>query len=91
MKTKQYKYPFSNLSPIQLTDIIALQIGIHRPWISPLNEKIIIPIEINNQEYSLTDRDILEFSYLYAREVTIIIKEIKNPYLIIDIAYKTAD
>lgn len=91
MKTKQYKYPFLNLSPIQLTDIIALQISIHRPWITPLNEEFIIPIEINNQKYSLTDRDILEFSYLYARKITITIKETENPYLIIDIAYKTAD
>lgn len=91
MKTKQYKYPFSNSFPIQLKDIIALQIGIHRPWVSPLNEEFIIPIEIDNQKYSLTDRDILEFSYLYARKVTITIEEIENPYLIIDIAYKTAD
>lgn len=95
MKTIQYKYPFlqERINVLTNKNYIALQIGIHKPWITPLSEQnnFTIPVIINRHEYSLTDKNILEFSNLYLRQLEIIIQNKNDPYLIIDIAYKTAD
>lgn len=87
MKAIQYKYPFPK--NILLTNVISLQIGVQYYNINPLYTKdnFTIPLLINNHNYSITDRDILEFNNIYEREVSISILEKNNPYLIIDIAY----
>ena len=48
---------------------------------------------INGKRYSITDRDILEFSNfeLSKSQLDLRILDINNPYLIIDLAYETAD
>ena len=91
MKSIQYRYPFSN-NVFTLNNVITLQIGIQRPWSIPLIEDIpfTIPILINKHEYSITDKNILEFNE-FNRSIEIEIREKLNPYLIVDIIYKTAD
>jgi len=89
MKTIQLKYPFQ---PISL-NAKYIQIGIERPHnipISLLNEPFSIPIRINNVTYAITDKEILEFGNIYGTS-TVEVLEKNNPYLIIDLAYETAD
>ncbi len=93
MKTFQYRYPFEKTIFTLPGNLAVLQIGIQRPWSTLLTESINFstPIYINEHEYIITDKDILEFSNLNIKNLKIEIKEKMNPYLIVDIAYKTAD
>lgn len=93
MKSLQLMYPSNNTV---LSNVIYLQIGIHRPHNIPITE---IPeytnfksiVKINDTIYTLTDRDILEFGDVYFTSLAIEILDINNPFLIIDLAYETAD
>ncbi len=91
MYVKQFVGPFSN-GPLNLGlgSRRLVQIGIERPHSIPISEegtqKIILTI--NDQAYSIGETDILEFEKLYTNDVSIIVQELTNPYLIIDIAYE---
>jgi len=89
MRVKQLIYPF-------LETIVSakyLQIGIERPHNIPIElpyEPYQIAIRINSNTYSITDKEILEFSDISGTS-TVQVLDTNNPYLIIDLAYETAD
>lgn len=90
MKIKQFVGPFSNGSlSLGIGNRKIIQIGIERPHSIPISEdntqKIIL--DINDESYSIGELDILEFENLYAN-MPIVVREVTNPYLIIDIAYE---
>lgn len=92
MKSLQLIYPSNNTL---LSNVTYLQIGIHRPHNIPVTE---IPeytnfksiVKINDNIYTITDRDILEFGDIYFTSLLIEILDVNNPFLIIDLAYETA-
>ena len=89
MKTIQLKYPF----PPMFLNAKYIQIGIERPHNIPVvlpDEPFSIPVKINNIIYAITDKEILEFGDIYETS-TIEVLEKNNPYLIVDLAYETAD
>lgn len=93
MKSLQLIYPSNNMI---LSNVTYLQIGIHRPYNIPIAEiseytdfKSIV--KINNNIYTITDKDILEFGDIYFTSLSIEILDVNNPFLIIDLAYETAD
>ena len=93
MKSLQIMYP--NTSNVILDNVLYVQIGIERPHSIPLSELIDFAaiVMINGKRYSITDRDILEFGNfeLTKSKLDLRILDINNPYLIIDLAYETAD
>ena len=93
MKSLQIMYP--NISNVILDNVLYVQIGIERPHSIPLSELIDFAaiVMINGKRYSITDRDILEFGNfeLTKSKLDLRILDINNPYLIIDLAYETAD
>lgn len=102
MKTQQIIYPKD--TSIILNDVAYLQIGVERPYSIPISETIIkqngqwseiyefnLVLSINGKDYSVSDRDILEFGDVYFNPLRISIKETNDPYLIIDLAYETAE
>lgn len=91
MKTRQFIGPFSigQSLELDLSDVTYVQIGIEHPHSIPISEESPVTIlSINNIDYSITEKDILEFENLNLSQLSIIIEEADNPYFIIDIAYK---
>ena len=94
MKSLQLTYPFLNC---QLPDNVTyLQIGIQNPYNIPItelleNNSMYIPVKIKNKEYTITDKDILEFSDIHFRGTNLISLNSNNKYIIADIVYETAD
>ena len=87
MKSIQLIYP--TLSTI-IDDLKYVQIGIERPHNIHIKEDFewSAVVNINNIEYIITDRDILEFSDIGTLQLSVI--DNSNPYLIIDLVYETA-
>lgn len=84
-------------SGIQLT---YLRIGVESPESTPLFEipydesnKLNYPIifSLNNDNFILTERDVLEFSNLSLNSLRFTFTNPKNPYLIVNVAYEEAD
>jgi len=102
MKTKQFIYPIPG-NKIVLQNINCVQIGIEAPHSFPITElntstqdlEVVLRIQDSETgrgiDYIVTDKDILEFSYIYYIDLSITIIKTNNPYLIIDIGYTTAD
>lgn len=99
MKIKQFIGPFTNNSQIDVGSSLSgatfVQIGIEHPRTPPYSEidkNVEYPypviLNINSVDYVITERDVLEFSNLSARNMNIIIKDIKNPYLLINVGYE---
>lgn len=91
MKSKQFTGPFSIGQSIDLglSGVRYVQIGIEHPHSIPISEITPITIlSINNVDYCITEKDILEFEQLNLDELSIVIQEANNPYFIIDIAYE---
>lgn len=97
MKTIQLSYPWQN--NIELENVSFLQIGIECPHIFPLehlvehnkNFEAIVYIKeggSNYKSYTISDREILEFSEMYFSSLNISVEKVSNPYIIIDIAYE---
>lgn len=94
MKVLQIIYP--NDTSIVLNNVAYLQIGIERPHSIPISEfpsytDFNVILRIQGKEYIVTDRDVLEFGDIYFPTLNIEIVDANNPYLIIDLAYETAD
>lgn len=98
MKVQQLKYPFRTIT---LNNVNAVQIGIERPHNIPIEvpyESFQIPIRITyrnkgivyKQDLTVTRREILEFGDI-GTSFTLEILDSNNRYLIIDLAYETAD
>lgn len=95
MKTIQLSYPYPNL---QLDDVSILQIGIENPHNFPLehlveHEKPFQPVVYiteggSEKGYTITDREILEFSEMYFSSIGIRVANVSNPYTIIDVSYE---
>lgn len=91
MKSKQFIGPFSiNQSlDLGLSNVTYIQIGIEHPHSIPISEKSpTVILSINNIDYAITEKDILEFENLNLSNLSIVVKEANNPYFIIDIAYE---
>ena len=98
MKSLQLVYPSKKTL---LNGVAYLQIGVQRPHNIPITEisayssfKTII--RINNETYTITDKEILEFGDVYFRKSSsenfeIEILDVNNPYLIVDLIYEIAD
>ena len=98
MKIKQFIGPFTNNSQIDVGSSLPsgttyVQIGVEHPRTPPyseINKSVGYPVilNINSVDYVVTERDILEFSNLNTRNMVIIIKDTKDPYLLINIGYE---
>lgn len=93
MKSLQLIYPSNT---IILTNVTYLQIGIQRPLNPPISEigafeNYKMAVRINGKQYSVSYNEILEFGDIFERSLIIEILEPNNPYLIVDLIYKTAD
>ena len=95
MKIKQFIGPFSAGTQLNvgssLNGATFIQIGIEHPKTPPYHEiyekGYDVILNINGMDYVVTDRDILEFNNLNTTNMVIIIKDINNPYLLINIGY----
>ena len=91
MKSKQFIGPFSSGESLDLglSSVKYIQIGIESPHSIPISETSpVIVLSINNVDYEIGEKDILEFENLNLSQLSIIAKKINNPYVIIDIAYE---
>ena len=91
MKAKQFIGPFSAEQSIDLglSGVTYVQIGIEHPHSIPISESApTVIISINNTNYCITEKDILEFEQLDLDQLSITVQEANNPYFIIDIAYE---
>lgn len=91
MKAKQFIGPFSVGQSIDLglSGVTYVQIGIEYPYSIPISESVpTIILSINNTNYCITEKDILEFEQLDLDQLSITVQEANNPYFIIDIAYE---
>ena len=91
MKAKQFIGPFSTGQSIDLglSGVTYVQIGIEHPHSIPISESApTVILSINNTDYCITEKDILEFEQLDLDQLSIIVQEANNPYFIIDIAYE---
>lgn len=97
MKIKQYTSPFKENEKITFggPNVKIQQIGIEYPnrvpWAFDKNNQIIdwlsTEILVNGEDYSITEREILEWENCNLSIVEITIKK-PSPYLIITIAYE---
>ena len=92
MKVKQLLYPTST-GQITLRNVTYLQIGVERPHSAPISEieDFNVVLSINGITYTVTDKEILEFGDVYFTTLSINILDANNPYLIVDLGYRTAD
>ena len=91
MRAKQFIGPFSAGQSIDLglSGVTYVQIGIEHPHSIPISESAPTAIlSINNTNYCITEKDILEFEQLDLDQLSITVQEANNPYFIIDIAYE---
>lgn len=91
MKSKQFKGPFSVDESIDLglSGVKYVQIGIEYPHSIPISEATPSTVlSINNINYYITEKDTLEFEQLNLDELSIIVREANDPYIIIDVVYK---
>ena len=104
MKLKQLIGPFT-AGPLDLglSNVKYMQIGIEHPRIFPYARTVKIPadspsemfadpvvlLSINDIDFSLTEKEFLEFENLQLTSCNFVIKNsINNPYFIITIAYE---
>ena len=91
MRAKQFIGPFSAGQSIDLglSGVTYVQIGIEHPHSIPISESApTVILSINNTNYCITEKDILEFEQLDLDQFSITVQEANNPYFIIDIAYE---
>ena len=91
MKAKQFIGPFSAGQSIDLglSGVTYVQIGIEHPHSIPISESApTVILSINNTNYCITEKDILEFEQLDLDQLSITVQEANNPYFIIDIVYE---
>lgn len=91
MKSRQFIGPFSNeqLLDLGLSNIKYMQIGAEFPYSVPITEKNpTVVLSINDKDYAITEKDILEFENMNLSQLPIIIKKANDPYIIIDISYE---
>lgn len=95
MEIKQLRYPFNNESSLfSFNNLKFMQIGIEKKWSPALfQNNLNYNVKINNVEYCITDKEILEFNCwedttLENKTLTISLQEIDNPYLIINLTYE---
>lgn len=91
MRAKQFIGPFSAGQSIDLglSGVTYVQIGIEHPHSIPISESApTVILSINNTNYCITEKDILEFEQLDLDQLSITVQEANNPYFIIDIAYE---
>ena len=64
-------------------------------WVEQYSFNSVIGIStdggITYKSYTITDKDILEFGDIYITNLRVRIDEPNNPYLIVDLAYETAE
>lgn len=99
-KSIQLSYPWNRNKLITLTNVSFLQISIECPHVFPLehlvehgtalSNKVVLSIQEagNSKDYNISDKEILEFSDLYVSQMDIGIREVSNPYIIVDISYE---
>ena len=91
MRAKQFIGPFSARQSIDLglSGVTYVQIGIEHPHSIPISESApTVILSINNTNYCITEKDILEFEQLDLDQLSITVQEANNTYFIIDIAYE---
>lgn len=95
MKIKQFIGPFSPGTRLDVSNLLGgatfIQIGVEHPK-TPSYEVIRLKgydiiLRINNVDYAITERDILEFNNLKTANMVIDIIDINDPYLLINIGY----
>ena len=80
-----------------LKNVTYLQIGVQSPYNIPITEleqddPFQLPVIINDKHFTITDRDILEFSDFHFQGDSIKIAFGKtNKFVIVDLIYETAD
>lgn len=95
MKIKQFIGPFSPGMRLDVGNLLGgatfIQIGVEHPKTPPYEvirlKGYDIILRINNIDYVITERDILEFNNLKTANMVIDIIDINDPYLLINIGY----